>query len=260
MPPTISIVTPCLNAAATIGRTLDSVASQSYPGVEHVVVDGGSTDGTLELLAQFPDVKVISEPDDGLSDAVNKGIALASGELVGWLNADDWYLPGALAAVGEAADANPRAEWFTGGCPIVDGGGNEIRGGVTAYKNFLLGHYSFPLYLSQNFISCPATFIRASALETVGPLRLDYSYSMDYDLFLRLARRGDPIILGRDLAVFAMAEGTKSMAGFDKQFSEHAQQARAHGQGHAIAVAANAVVSQMIIAAYRLLRFARRSG
>ena len=260
MPPTISIVTPCLNAAATIGRTLDGVASQGYPGVEHVVVDGGSTDGTLELLAQFPDVKVISEPDDGLSDAVNKGIALASGELVGWLNADDWYLPGALAAVGEAADANPRAEWFTGSCPIVDGGGNEIRAGVTAYKNFLLGHYSFPLYLSQNFISCPATFIRASALETVGPLRLDYSYSMDYDLFLRLARRGDPIILGRDLAVFAMAEGTKSMTGFDKQFSEHAQQARAHGQGHAFAVAANAVVSQMIIAAYRLLRFTRRSG
>ena len=260
MPPTISIVTPCLNAAATISRTLDSVASQGYPGIEHIVVDGGSTDGTLELLAQFPDVKVISEPDEGLSDAVNKGIALASGELVGWLNADDWYLPEALAAIAEAAEANPGAEWFTGGCPIVDGNGNKIRGGVTAYKNFLLSHYSFPLYLSQNFISCPATFIRASALEAVGPLRLDYSYSMDYDLFLRLARRGDPIILGRDLAVFAMAEGTKSMTGFDKQFSEHAEQARAHGQGHAVAVTANAVVSQMIIAAYRLLRFARRSG
>ena len=83
---------------------------------------------------------------------------------------------------------------------------------------------------------------------------------MDYDLFLRLARRGDPVILQRDLAVFAMAEGTKSMTGFDKQFSEHAEQARAHGQGHAFAVAANAVVSQMIIAAYRLLRLARRSG
>ena len=260
MPPTISIVTPCLNAAATIGRTLESVASQGYPGIEHIVVDGGSTDGTLELLAQFPDVQVISEPDEGLSDAVNKGIALATGELVGWLNADDWYLPGALAAVAEAAAANPRAEWFTGGCPIVDGNGSKIRGGVTAYKNFLLGHYSFPLYLSQNFISCPATFIRASALEAVGPLRLDYSYSMDYDLFLRLARRGDPIILGRDLAVFAMAEGTKSMTGFDKQFSEHAEQARAHGQGHRFAVAANAVVSQMIIPAYRLLRLARRSG
>lgn len=260
MPPTISIVTPCLNAAATIGRTLESVASQGYPGIEHIVVDGGSTDGTLELLAESPEVKVVTEPDDGLSDAVNKGIALATGDLIGWLNADDWYLPGALAAVGDAADANPRAEWFTGGCPIVDGGGNEIRGGVTAYKNFLLGHYSFPLYLSQNFISCPATFITASALEAVGPLRLDYSYSMDYDLFLRLARRGDPIILGRDLAVFAMAEGTKSMTGFDKQFSEHAEQARAHGEGHPVAVAANSVVSQLIVLAYRLLRFIRRAG
>ena len=134
MPPTISIVTPCLNAAATIGRTLDSVASQGYLGVEHVVVDGGSTDGTLELLAQFPEVKVISEPDEGLSDAVNKGIALASGELVGWLNADDWYLPGALAAVAVAAEANPGAEWFTGGCPIVDGTGRQIPGGVTPLK------------------------------------------------------------------------------------------------------------------------------
>jgi glycosyltransferase involved in cell wall biosynthesis len=260
VPPTISIVTPCLNAAATIGRTVDSVASQGYPGIEHIVVDGGSTDGTLELLAQFPEVKVISEPDEGLSDAVNKGIALATGELVGWLNADDWYLPGALAAVGEAADANPRAEWFTGGCPILDGDGEEMRKGVSAYKSFLLRHYSLSLYLTQNFISCPATFMRADALEQVGPLSLKYRYSVDYDLFLRLARRGGPFVLDKNLAVFVMAPGTLSMTGFDTQFSEHAAQARAHGAGHPIAVATNVIVSRLIVLAYRLLRFARRSG
>ena len=83
---------------------------------------------------------------------------------------------------------------------------------------------------------------------------------MDYDLFLRLARRSDPIILKRDLAVFSMAEGTKSMTGFDEQFSEHAEQARAHGEGYPLSVAANLVVSQLIVIAYRLLRVFRGSS
>src|SRR4029453_6680561 len=90
-PLSFSIVTPCLNAVKTLEATLESVAVQDYPLVEHIVVDGGSTDGTLALLRSRPDVRWISEPDEGLSDAVNKGIAMATGDLIGWLNADDLY-------------------------------------------------------------------------------------------------------------------------------------------------------------------------
>ena len=256
---TFTIVTPCLNAASTIGRALESVRAQGFDGVQQIVIDGGSTDGTQEIVAGFPGVTLVSEPDEGLSDAVNKGFARATGGIVGWLNADDWYLPGAFDKVAKAAQLNPGAEWFTGRCPIVDGEGRPVRGPVTFYKNALLARYSFPLYLTQNFISCPSTFVRREALGAVGPLSLDCRYSMDYDLFLRLARRGDPVVIDRDLAVFVMEEGTMSMTGFEEQFREHASQARAHGFGHPFAVAVNALASRLIVLVYRALRRLRGS-
>jgi glycosyltransferase involved in cell wall biosynthesis len=256
--PKITIVTPVLNAVDTVGEALASVRGQDYPHVEHVVVDGGSTDGTLEILERAPGISLTSEPDQGLSDAVNKGVARASGELIGWLNADDFYEPGALAAVGRAYAEHPDARWITGRCRIVDGSGKEIRKAVTAYKNLLLRRYSLPLLLTQNFISCPATFVHRDAYAEAGPLDLGYRISGDYDVFLRIARRHDPLILERELAAFRMDEGSLSMSGFELQFREHHDAARRNGGGHALAVGANAVTSRLIVAVYRALRARRR--
>src|SRR4029079_19188235 len=95
MPVSFSIVTPCLNADATIAQTLRSVSTQGVDGLEHVVVDGGSADGTLDILrAADGPVMFVSEPDNGLSDAMNKGIRMARNDVVGWLNADDVFPPG----------------------------------------------------------------------------------------------------------------------------------------------------------------------
>src|SRR3712207_1791708 len=108
MPVSFSIVTPCLNAEATIGQTLRSVAAQGVDALEHVVVDGGSTDGTLDILrAAGGPVLSVSEPDRGLSDAMNKGVAMARNDVIGWLNADDVYLPGALGRVQQAFAERP---------------------------------------------------------------------------------------------------------------------------------------------------------
>jgi GT2 family glycosyltransferase len=200
----------------------------------------------------------ISEPDKGLSDAVNKGIAMASGDLIGWLNADDWYLPGALDTVLAAAESNPEAPWITGQCIIVDEEGEEIRRRVSRYKNFWLRHYSFRRYLTNNFISCPATFIRSDAYRDAGEYDLDHQYSMDYDMFLRVARLGDPAIVQTPLATFAMVEGTKSMDGFETQFREHFRIARARGAGHPVSVAINFVFSALVIALYKAMRTVRR--
>src|SRR4051794_23322071 len=226
--PSITVVTPCLNAADTLPVALESVRAQGYPNLEHVVVDGGSTDGTVELLEQTG-VRYVSEPDEGLSDAMNKGVRMATGDIIGWLNADDLYRPGALELVGQAFAERPGAMWAFGRCPIVDANGDEIRPAVTAYKDFFLRRWSFPLHLVQNFVSAPATFVRREAFEEVGMFDVRYRYSMDYDLWLRLGRRGyEPIFIDQELAAFRMAEGSLSMTGFETQFVEHAENARAH--------------------------------
>lgn len=256
--PRVSVITPCLNAARTLAATLASVRAQDHPALEHIVVDGGSTDGTVELLRGAEDVRWISEPDRGLAHALNKGIAMASGDVVGELNADDVYAPGALRAVAAAFRDHPEAEWVTGYCPIIAADGREIRRPVTAYKNLLLRHYSLGLYLTHNFVSAPATFFRRSALEAVGGFDERYRISVDYDLQLRVARRGDPVILRRDLAAFRMAEGSLSMSGFERQFAEHAEQARRHGEGHRAAVALNQLLSKGIVHTYRAMRARRR--
>jgi len=253
----ISVITPSLNARATIEESLASVRAQSYPHVEHLVVDGGSTDGTVDVLRDAPGIRWISEPDRGLAHAMNKGIAMATGEVIGELNADDVYLPGALDAVAAGFVARPGAEWLTGRCRIIDGDGREIRRVVRLYKHALLRRYSLALYLTQNFVSAPATFFRTAVLRELGGFDERYRISVDYDLQLKFARRGDPVVLQRDLACFRMVGDTLSMSGFERQFAEHAEQARRHGADHPVAVAANQVMSRLIVLAYRGMRAAR---
>jgi len=254
----ITVVTPAFNARPTIEETLASVRAQDHPDVEHVVVDGGSTDGTVDILRATEGIRWVSEPDRGLSHAMNKGIAMATGEVVGELNADDRYSPGALRAVAAAFAERPGVEWVTGRCPIIDAGGHEIRRPVTAYKNALLRRYSLRLYLTHNFVSAPATYFRTDVLREIGGFDERYRISVDYDLQLKLARRGDPVVLHRDLAEFRMAAGSLSMSGFERQFAEHAEQARRHGGGHRAAVAVNQVMSRAIVLTYRGMGAVRR--
>jgi glycosyltransferase involved in cell wall biosynthesis len=253
-----TIVTPCLNAEATIDQALRSVRDQGYAPLEHVIVDGGSTDRTMEIVrAGGEHVRSISEPDRGLSDAMNKGIAMARNDVIGWLNADDLYLPGALHRVAAAFERRPDALWATGRCLIIDGSGEEIRRGVTRYKDALLRRWSFPLFLTQNFVSSPATFVRREAFGVVGGFEERFRYSMDYDVWLRLGRRSAPVVIDEPLACFRMAEGSLSMTGFERQFQEHAQNAREHGDGHAVPVAVNVAMSRAIVTAYRAMRRVR---
>jgi glycosyltransferase involved in cell wall biosynthesis len=257
--PSITVVTPCLNAEATIQQTIDSVAAQDYPRelVEHLVVDGGSTDATVEIVERAG-LRYVSEPDRGLSDALNKGLAMATGDVFAELNADDLYLPGALSRVGRTMAEQPGAEWVTGPCLIVGADGEEIRRGVTAYKSFFLRRWSYRLHLVQNFVSAPATFVRTAALRELGGFDERFRYSMDYDVWLKLGRRGPPVVLDEPLAAFRMAGESLSLTGFERQFEEHALNAREHGRGHPLAVAANRATSRAIVLAYRAGRFSRR--
>jgi glycosyltransferase involved in cell wall biosynthesis len=248
------VVTPTFNAIGTIRETLESIQSQEYERLDHVVVDGGSTDGTVELLeaeSAAGRLRFVSEPDRGLSDAFNKGVRMATGDVVAWLNADDTYEPGALDAVGAAFAAAPEAEWGVGRCKIMAGDGTESRKPVTAYKNFLLRRFSLSLYLTNNFVSSPSTFVRRDVFEEVGVLDERFKYSADYDLWLRLARRGKPVYIDADIARFRMGDDSLSITGFEDQFVEHAQNAKDNGEGHRIAVGVNQFMSRMIVLTYR---------
>jgi glycosyltransferase involved in cell wall biosynthesis len=116
--PLISIITPCLNSVGVIEQAIASVRCQNYPKVEHIIIDGGSKDGTLSVLEKYPDLRIISEPDQGLYDALNKGIRAAGGEVIGHLNSDDLYEVGALDKVVEAFRNHPEAEAVCGGAIV----------------------------------------------------------------------------------------------------------------------------------------------
>jgi GT2 family glycosyltransferase len=259
--PLISVVTPSLNSAATLPQTLESVRSQGLgDALEHIVVDGGSEDGTVDVLRGASGVKWVSEPDRGLSDALNKGVAMASGRYIGWLNADDYYLPGALERVRAELAGPAEPVWVTGPCLIVDAGGREIRRPVTMYKRFFLRHYDRRSLIVQNFIAAPATFVRRDTVLDAGGFDERFSYSMDYDLWLRLSRRAAPVVIDEPLSAFRMAGDSLSMTGFERQFREHAQNARERGAGHPLAVSMNVLVSRLITLAYRVMELGRRVG
>jgi hypothetical protein len=146
---------------------------------------------------------------------------------------------------------HPNAPWVTGQCVIVDGDGDEIRRSVSKYKNFWLRHYTFGRYLTNNFISCPATFIRSSAYRalasTTSTTSSRWTTTCSFESASWVTRRSST----RPLAVFTMAEGTKSMSGFETQFREHFQIARARGSDHRFSVMINLAFSASVIAIYK---------
>jgi len=229
----ISVITPSYNHAKFLGRTIESVRTQRRDfELEHIVVDGGSTDGTLDVLRGLGStVRWISEPDEGQSDALNKGIAMATGEIIGWLNSDDVYEPDALETVARIFASEPQTQWLYGKVRIIDAGDQEIRRWITRYKNFRMRPFSYRRLLAENWISQMGVFWRAEAGRTVGPFRKDLHYCMDYDYWLRLGGRWPGRFVNRYLGAFRWYPASKSGAGFDCQFREQYEVARIHATG-----------------------------
>lgn len=181
--PKISIVTPSFNQAEFLRATLDSVLSQGYQNLEYIVVDGGSTDGTREVLTEYEDrlAAWISEPDMGQTDAINKGFSMASGDLYAWLNSDDTYRPGALQRAAEYMSRNRHVGMVYGNAFYIDEAGHEIA----RYPAAPTDHMG--LQRGRNTIPQQAMFFRAKLWEIVGPLDPSFFYAMDYDLWYRVS-------------------------------------------------------------------------
>ena len=209
--PKVTIITPSLNQGQFIDATIHSVLSQGYPNLEYIIMDGGSSDNTLDILHSHSDrVKWVSEKDTGQTNAINKGLRMASGDIMAYLNADDLFLPGTVEKVARKFMENPDAMWITGRCRIINENGQEVRRLITAYKNLLLRVQNRSLLLITDYISQPATFWRADIFRDLGPLDESLHYAMDYEYWLRLNAKYPLLVIPDYLAEFRIHSQSKN--------------------------------------------------
>jgi glycosyltransferase involved in cell wall biosynthesis len=187
-PPFLSLITPCLDARAHIAEMLASVGAQSGVAFEHIVLDAGSTDGTRELLASCPDIRLVAEPDEGSHDAMNKGIRLARGEILAFINTDDLYAPGILAAAAERFAAEPALDALLGRSWLFA----EEAGRWRIAAAYPLGRGDgFDLSELMYGIPCiNARFFRRRVFERAGAFDNDFSFAADRHFLIRLALLG----------------------------------------------------------------------
>ncbi len=257
--PKITLVTPSLNQGAFVERTVRSVLDQEGDfDLEYLVYDGGSTDGTLDVLRRFEGrLRLVVEPDTGQSNAINKGLRAATGDVVGWLNSDDLLYPGALARVAETFRSRPELVWLHGRCEIVDEHDRPIRGWVSAYKDFRCRRYTRRSLLVENYVSQMTVFWRRSAMERIGYLDESMRFSFDYEYWLRLSALGDPMYLEDRIAAFRWYTASKSGSSFERQFAEDEEAFRRHAPPGALLRAHKRLRTAQIVGAYRLMRALR---
>jgi GT2 family glycosyltransferase len=201
----VSIITCTWNSEPWLRECIDSVRAQDHPDIEQVFVDGGSNDGTLERIQALDgDVKLLTGIRGGISRAMNMGARAASGDLIAHLHSDDFYAhAGAVSAVVRAFEQRPDAQWLYGRCKsVIDGEARE--------DDFVPKRFSWDELIRGNLVPHPATFLRRSAFLAAGGFDESIKYTMDYDLWLRLAKIGPPIQLDEYLAAFRYHDGSLS--------------------------------------------------
>jgi glycosyltransferase involved in cell wall biosynthesis len=225
--PLVSVVTPSLNQGRFIEDTIRSVLGQDYPRIEYLVVDGGSTDGTLAVLGRYDgSIRWISEPDHGQAAAINKGFRLASGGILAWLNSDDLYEPQAVSAAVAYLQAHPDTALVYGDATHVDAKDEEI--GPCGY----VGPFDLERLIHESdYIVQPAAFFRRSAFEAVSGLDESLHWGMDYDLWLKIGRRFPIAYLPRKLARYRQTGENKTALGRFDRFEEIERIGRLHGAG-----------------------------
>jgi glycosyltransferase involved in cell wall biosynthesis len=217
MVPKISIVTPSYNQARFLERTMLSVLEQPYPNLEYIVIDGGSNDGSVEIIRKFKKKLAywVSEKDEGQTDAVNKGFARAGGEIFAWLNSDDTYQSDILSQVTAFFERHPDAAAVYSNTNFIDEQDRVIGRFPAAQTD--------NIKLKRGFVHIPqqACFFRADLWRKVGPLDPSFFFAMDYDLWVRLSREGHLVYLpDRTWANFRLHSDAKTITADDRCWPE----------------------------------------
>lgn len=213
--PSISIVTPSYNTLKYLKETVNSIHSQSYPNLQHIIMDGASTDGTVEYGVSIAGVEFYSEKDRGQTHAINKAMAKCTGEIIGWLNSDDIYESGTLKFIGEFFKNNPEIDYVHSDINII----NEKTEYIGLSR---AGELSTEVILKSNPIKQPTIFLRKRVIEELGELDESLHYVMDMEYWLRLSMsdfKGKYLPETR-LSSFRIMEGTKTEANFQSFIKE----------------------------------------
>ncbi|PYQ41129.1 MAG: hypothetical protein DMF77_16720 [Acidobacteria bacterium] len=223
--PLVSIVTPSYNQGRFIEETIQSVLAQDYPNLEYIVVDGGSTDETLDILRRYGGrLKWISEPDRGQSEAINKGFRMARGEIVAWLNSDDTYLAGAVGKAVGYLRTHPAVAMVYGEGYLMDEAG-RVTGRFPATEPFNL----WRLVYFSDYILQQTVFWRRCVFDAVGMLDESLHYGMDWDFWIRVAKRFEVAYIPEFLGNLREYAAAKTFAGGMQRFDELAGMMRRHG-------------------------------
>ncbi len=212
--PLVSVVTPSYNMARYLPQTVESVLSQDYPNIEYIVMDGGSTDGSVEILETYRDrLRYLSAPDRGTADAINRGFASSRGDIIAWLNADDTYLPGAVTAAVQRLVSEPQAGAVYGQAYWVNERGAILRPYPTC--SYFPGMLGYDCYICQ-----PSCFMRRAAFDQAGGLDISFKCSFDYDLWMRIADHCGFTSIPDYLATSRMHSGNKTLGIREQVFRE----------------------------------------
>ena len=227
-----SVITANYNGERFLGEALASIVEQKSDNVdvEIIVIDGQSTDNSLAIVEGFGEhiTHLVVEKDSGPANAINKGFALASGDVVSWLNSDDRYSPGALRRVAAVFAESPGLALCFGRCPIIDENGTEIRKMITRFKEMFFPLSSRFTFQCINYISQPTLFFSSHALRYAAPLREDFVAAWDYDFMLRLWKSGGgAVVPGGPLAAFRWHQQSISGQNFRTQFKEELDSVKA---------------------------------
>ncbi|MBA4385008.1 MAG: glycosyltransferase [Anaerolinea sp.] len=219
--PKISVIIPTLNQVRFIEETIQSVLSQNYPNLEVIVCDGGSTDGTLDILKRYNDLLTwTSETDRGQVDAINKGLRLATGVVVAYLNSDDIYTPNTLLTVGKYFTDHPDTQILTGKCLNMDENGVETRPLIKIYKNFWLKLGIDKWLMILDYVSQPSTFWRTELIHSIGFFDGEFRNAMDYDYWLRVTRHYKLKFINQYLAKFRIYPTSITSSNSKAQYNE----------------------------------------
>jgi len=213
--PKISIVIPSYNKVKYIKKTLDSIFDQKYGNLEVIIQDGGSTDGSLEVIKDYFNkysniIKLESKVDNGQLEAINKGFKKATGDLVAYINADDVYENDSFMIVANYYKENPNTLWFAGRGRVIDENGNEIVRLTTIYKNVFLKLNNFKLLLITNYLMQPSVFLTRRAVKKYVIFTGTKDFVMEYEKWLKIGKDKMPVVISKYLSKFRLEPNTKT--------------------------------------------------